>query len=235
MKEVKAWSLVLIVLLLSSVVFTGCGSNSTLSIPSGVTTTPGNGQVTINWLAVSGAYSYNIYWSTTSGVTPANGNLISIPAVSFVPSYTQPGLTNGTTYYYVITAVNSSSESAPSAQVSCTPMQQVPTLVTATPGNGTVTISWAAAPGAISYNIYWSTTSGVTPANGTQISGIPASAVPSYTQTGLTNGTTYYYVVTTVNTSHDESAASTQVSAIPAENAASTEPEEVLYVRETPR
>lgn len=214
MKVVNIWSSVFIVLLLSSAVLTGCG-NSSLSAPSGVTATPLNGQVTINWLAVSGANYYNIYWSTTSGVTPANGTLISVAGGSFTPSYTQTGLTNGTTYYYVVTAVNNNGESAASTQVSAEPMQQKPTSVIATPGDSTVTIAWAAAPGAISYNIYWSTTSGVTPANGTKIGGIPASVDPSYTQTGLTNGTTYYYVVTTVNGSGDESTESEQVSATP--------------------
>ncbi len=73
-----------------------------------------------------------------------------------------------------------------------------------------MTITWTAFSGATSYNIYFSTTTVVTLANGTKITG----TTNPYTQTGLTNGTTYYYVVTTVNGT-GESTASTQVNAIP--------------------
>jgi cellulose 1,4-beta-cellobiosidase len=53
-------------------------------------------------------------------------------------------------------------------------------------------------------------------ANGTRIAGVDAGATtPSYTQTGLNNGTIYYYVVTEVDSFGDETAASTQVSAAP--------------------
>lgn len=101
----------------------GCGDTKTPttttapSAPTGVSATAGNGQVTISWTAVSGATSYNIYWSTTTGVTKSNGTKIS----SATSPYTHTGLTNGTTYYYIATAVNSSGESVESAQVSAKP------------------------------------------------------------------------------------------------------------------
>ena len=76
MKLFKLCSSVIVVLLLSSVILIGCG-NSAPAAPTGVTATPGNGQVTIAWTAVPDATSYNIYWSTTSGVTPTNGSLIA--------------------------------------------------------------------------------------------------------------------------------------------------------------
>ncbi len=174
--------------------------------PTGVAASAGYSSATISWDAVSGAISYNIYWSTTAGVTPANGTKIA--GATF--PYLQTGLTNGITYYYVVTAVNANGESAPSSQVSATPSLATPTGVGARAGNGSVTISWTSASGAISYNLYWSTSAGVTPANGTKITG----ATSPYVQTGLTNGTTYYYVVTAVYAS-GESAPSSQVSATP--------------------
>ena len=87
------------------------------SAPTGVTATGGNGQVSISRGSVSGATSYNIYWSTTSGVTKTTGTKIT----GAISPYTHTGRTNGTTYYYVVTAVNSYGESSESSQVSGTP------------------------------------------------------------------------------------------------------------------
>lgn len=85
--------------------------------PTSVTATAGDGQVTINWSAVSDATSYNVYWSATTGVTKTNGTKIS----GTTSPYIHASLTNDTTYYYVVTAVNSSGESVESAQASATP------------------------------------------------------------------------------------------------------------------
>jgi len=182
------------------------------SSPAGVAASAGDSQVTISWNFAAGAASYNIYWSTSSGVTPANG----IQIQGATSPYVQTGLTNGTSYYYVVTAVNAMGESAPSSQVSATPALAVaipaaPTGVAATPGDTQVTITWDQSTGATSYNIYWSTSPGVTTASGTRIPG----ANSPYLQTALVDGTTYYYIVTAVN-AVGESTASPQVSAIPA-------------------
>ena len=141
------------------------------STPTNVTATAGNGEVTISWDTVTGATSYNIYWSTSQGVTKDTGTKIS----PFSSPYTHTGLTNDTTYYYVVTAENSSGESSESDEVSATPSAtgsapSTPTNVTATAGNGEVTISWDTVTGATSYNIYWSTSQGVTKDTGTKIS-----------------------------------------------------------------
>ena len=90
------------------------------SAPTDATASAGDGQVTISWSAVSGATSYNIYWSETSGVTKDNGT--QIPDIT--SPYSHTGLTNGTTYYYVVTAVNSFGESAESAEVSAAPTDE---------------------------------------------------------------------------------------------------------------
>lgn len=102
-------------------------TGSTPSAPTGASATAGNGQATISWNTVSGATSYNIYWSTTSGVTKTNGTKIS----NATSPYTHTGRTNGTTYYYVVTAVNSYGESMESSQASAT-----------TNGTGGVSYTW---------------------------------------------------------------------------------------------
>ena len=86
------------------------------SAPTGVTATAGSTQVTISWTAVSNATSYNIYWSTTTGVTTTTGT--KIPEAN--SPYIQTGLAMGTTYYYVLTALDAVGESAASPQVSAT-------------------------------------------------------------------------------------------------------------------
>ena len=89
------------------------------SAPASVNAFAGDGQVTIGWSGVSGsgATSYNIYWSTTPGVTKATGTKIS----NVMCPYNHTGLTNNITYYYVVTAVNSYGESSESGEVSVTP------------------------------------------------------------------------------------------------------------------
>ena len=112
--------------------------------PTGVSATAGNGQATIAWTAVSGATSYNIYWSTTTGVTPANGTKIT----GATSPYTQTGLNDGTHYYYVVTAVNGIGESAASAQASCTPSTSATLKVFVTSVQGTGDLhSWTDAGG----------------------------------------------------------------------------------------
>ena len=177
--------------------------------PTAVTATAGSGQVTLAWDAVVGAASYNVYYGTSSGVTAANGTKTA--GVASGSAIT--GLTNGTTYYFVVTAVNASGESAISSEVSATPQVPppgIPTGVGATAGNAQVTINWTAATGATSYNIYYGTATGVTTGTGTKVTGATSGGAI----TGLTNGKAYYFIVTAVNAG-GESAASSEVSATP--------------------
>jgi predicted phage tail protein len=180
------------------------------SAPAGVTAVGGANQATITWPAVTGAASYNVYRSTTTGVTTTSGTKIT--AVN--SPYTNSGLSAGTTYYFIVTAVNSVGESTASTQVSATTspatvaVPVAPTGVTATGGATQVSISWSTVSGATSYNIYYATTTGVTNTSGTKIT----NATTPFTQTGLAAGTTYYFIVTAVN-SAGESIASAEATA----------------------
>ena len=97
----------------------GGGDGSAPSPPTGVTPKPGDEEVTISWDTASGATSYNIYWAYTSGVSKADyEDKISTITTT---SYLHTGLTNGTTYYYVVTAENDYGESDESDEVSAMP------------------------------------------------------------------------------------------------------------------
>ena len=96
-------------------------------VPGGLSASSGNAQVSLTWSASSGATSYNIKRSTTSG------SGYSTVGTASGTSFTNTGLTNGTTYYYVVSAVNSAGESANSSQTSATPQGGTqPTTVTFT-------------------------------------------------------------------------------------------------------
>lgn len=84
-----------------------------------ISATPGKNQVTINWEAFTGAASYNLYWSNTSSVTKGSGNKIS----GVASPYEHTGLTNGTTYYYVMTCVDDKGvEGGESSEVAAMPV-----------------------------------------------------------------------------------------------------------------
>jgi fibronectin type 3 domain-containing protein len=132
--------------------------------------------------------------------------LASLPADT--TSYADLGLSAGTLYDYHVQAFNLAGFSGV-ADFSVTAVTAAPTNVTATAGNGQITLSWSAPMGAASYNIYRSTTGrgaeGATPFQ----TGV---TVPSFTDTGLTNGSTYYYEISAVD-SGGESSLSSEASA----------------------
>jgi hypothetical protein len=88
-----------------------------LAPPSGLAATGGTGQVALNWNAVPGAASYNIYRSTSSAGEGSTPFRTGVTATSF----TDTGLAAGTTYYYQVSAVNSQGESAKSNEASAAP------------------------------------------------------------------------------------------------------------------
>jgi len=85
--------------------------------PTGLTATAGNGSVSLSWGASSGATSYNLYRATTAGGEGSTAYVSGITSTS----YSNTGLTNGTTYYYKVAAVNSAGTSAQSTEASATP------------------------------------------------------------------------------------------------------------------
>jgi len=208
------------ILIALMVALSGCGSSGSEStqtspiVPTGVNVTvSGSTELTISWNPVSNATSYNMYWSTSPGVNKNSNKITGVTS-----PYIHLGLSSGTTYYYVVTAVNNLGESAASAVGSALlSLPNPPAAIAAVAEDGQVTVSWNT-NGADSYNIYMSTSSGVTKLNAIS-SG--SSTTGTYTQTGLSNGTTYYFVVTSVN-SYGEGSESGEVVATPAVSSSPT-------------
>ena len=90
--------------------------NGPVAVPTGVSATAGNAQVALSWSPAAGATSYNVQSSTTEG-----GPYTSI-ATPTTTSYTNTGLANGTTYYYVVSATDGVNVSSNSIEVSATPV-----------------------------------------------------------------------------------------------------------------
>jgi fibronectin type 3 domain-containing protein len=183
-------------------------TTSAPAAPLNLAASAGNASVALAWTASNSATGYIVKRATTSG-----GAYTQIASPS-AASYSDTSLTNGTTYYYVVSALNSAGESTNSAQVSAAPVASVtipatPTNLSASAGNAQASLTWSASPGAASYRVKRATTSG---GPYTQVATPTAT---SYSDTPLTNGTTYYYVVSALN-SAGESADSAPASAIPA-------------------
>jgi cellulose 1,4-beta-cellobiosidase len=147
--------------------------------------------VGLTWTGSSGATSYSVFRSTTAGVY---GSAVA-SGVSGT-SYNDTGLSNGTTYYFVVQATNSAGTSGNSNEASATPVcakPAAPAGLAANAGDTQVALTWNAVSGATSYSLKRSSVSGG------PYTTINSGAGTSFTDTGLTNGATYYYVVSATN------------------------------------
>jgi hypothetical protein len=175
--------------------------------PVNLTATAGNQQASLSWTTSSGAASYAVKRGTASG---GPYTTVGSPAGT---TYVDTSLANGTTYYYVVTAVNTIGASGNSNQATATPAAPptapaAPLNLTATGGDQQVSLAWTASTGATSYNVKRAAVSGG------PYTTVASPAGATYTDTAVTNGTTYYYVLTAVN-ANGESANSNQASATP--------------------
>jgi glucuronoarabinoxylan endo-1,4-beta-xylanase len=181
----------------------GNGSGAVPLAPTGAAAVAADSEVALSWSGVSGATGYYANRATTSGGPYTR--LASTATASFLDT----GLSNGTTYYYVITAQNATGVGARSAEVSATPRQSGPAGLLVSLGDARVTLTWSTASGASAYNVKRSLVAGGPYTN------LAAPASNSYTDTTVTNATTYHYVVSAIR-SGVESANSAEISATPA-------------------
>jgi len=100
----------------------------------------GDHQVLLLWQGVPFASAYNLKRAISSGgpYTPVTSGVLGA-------SFADSGVSNGTTYYYILTATNQFGESAPSPEVSATPVQSVGSSISAALSASGVTVSWPSA------------------------------------------------------------------------------------------
>lgn len=140
-----------------SLILTGSANQTTPppDAPGGLVATPGNSSVTLSWNSSVGATSYNVKRSLTSG------GPYSVVGSPYSNSFTDSPLTNGVTYHYVVSALNSYGESTDSGEASALPAAtpSTLTLVSSPAGSGeygspvtlTATVAQPGATGTVTF------------------------------------------------------------------------------------
>jgi fibronectin type 3 domain-containing protein len=179
--------------------------------PTGLVATAISGtEIDLDWNdnAEPDVAGYKVYRSLTSG--SGFSEIADVPT----SAYSDSGLTDETEYFYRVTAYdNSSNESLPSAEDSATTFDvtapTAPTGLVATSTLGSqIDLDWDdnAEPDLNYYRIYRGDAPG-----GPYVL-IDDSVASGYADGGLTEGQTYYYVVTALDTSLNQSANSNEAS-----------------------
>jgi hypothetical protein len=100
-----------------------------LASPTGLTASAGNGQATLNWNAVPGATGYNVKRSLTGG-----GGYTNVAFNLGGTNFTDAGLSDNTSYFYVVSALAGGTESGNSSEVSVIPQPPSLSSLIANPG-----------------------------------------------------------------------------------------------------
>lgn len=176
-------------------------SDSTVVVPSAELSTPvlsvqpEPAGARLQWEAVSGAVTYSVYRAELPE------GPFSLVASSVTDStYTDSALIQGIPYYYKLVAANDYTYSLDSSVVSVRPEAEEggapssPSDLKAEPGHESIELSWAEVHGAASYTVMRSES------RSGPFAVIQAGVTESFfTDTGLVNGTNYYYNVSAVN------------------------------------
>lgn len=110
----------------------------TLLPPTNLVATATNLEIDLAWNPVIGANTYNLYRGTSN-----NGPYPTVINGLTTTSYADTNVTNGVTYYYVVTAVGAGGESSTSLQASAIPLpSNVPANVTVQASNNQLLLSW---------------------------------------------------------------------------------------------
>jgi hypothetical protein len=178
--------------------------------PTGPAALSGNASATVTWTdptsnGGSPITAYDVYASTTSPPSTSGTPNATVSGAS-ASSASITGLTNGTPYFFVVTAVNSVGQSLASSVTSTIPAATVPgapTSPSATPGDTSATVTWTdptnnGGSPITGYDVYASTTSPPS-TSGTPNATVNGATATSVSVPALTDGTPYFFVVTAVN------------------------------------
>jgi hypothetical protein len=150
-----------------------------------VSVEPGNGKVTLSWEAIPGASRYAV-------LSYKNGSYTTYTSTLTSTSYTVSGLTNGVSYTFVVQSNVNGVWSSLDNRFTGTPSSSLPAgpepVVSVVAGNGKVTLSWNAVPGASRYAVLGYK-------NGSYTTYTSTLTSTSYIVSGLTNGVSYTFVV----------------------------------------
>jgi len=196
--------LIVIMMVIYLLSMTGCGGSGNDAsptppppppAPSFVTVTPADKQLTVDWVPVYSATGYEVWYSTTNDPLTAGQVTQSFTGTTCIISE----LTNGTKYFVWIMSVNSGGKSGFSSVGSGTPVSPISPpnapVITVTAADKELTVSWFSVYGATGYEIWYSSTND--PSTGTKVT--QSFTGTSCIITGLTNGTTYYVWVKSLN------------------------------------
>ena len=181
----------------SSVIYSRfCKAQSTTSavLPSTPTVTlridDTTGKPVISWSKTANAAQYEIYRSTTG----ADKSYRIIRRTALL-NYTDTTAVAGTTYYYVVRAIQGTSPNifrgrfCPAQSIRCAAVPGVPDMALTTDiDTGHIVISWSAAADAAQYEVFRSTDS-------SSFSSVCRTAALTWTDPNTESGVTYYYKV----------------------------------------
>ena len=191
--------------------------------PQGVAAAANGSSAVISWSSPGGEpdlAGYNIYRKVSDGWQKTN------PTLVITASYSEMNLINGTYTWHVTAVDNVGNESDPSSDATATIMATLPQppgnpRVTAVPEGKALIVAWdASGAGVESYSVYRSNSSGV---SYNKLATVP-STVLVYQDSGLMNGTQYYYVVTAVDGIGNETVYSNQAFGVPTDTVAPVKP-----------
>jgi fibronectin type 3 domain-containing protein len=170
---------------------------SSVPAPASLTATVAGTQINLSWSSVGVATSYNVYRATSpggEGITPIATNVSGT-------AFSDPNRQAGLSYYYQVTSVNGSGESARSVEAVGVLAPSAPSNVAAaidnSNGSNDIDVTWTIPPGASSFNVFRGNTLGgegsvpyATGVTGALYADPGAAAVA---------GTSFYYTVVAIN------------------------------------
>lgn len=184
-----------------------------LSAVAGFTAVDGN-SVTLSW--TPSANSTGDLADQIVYIDAGQGYDAGTPVGKSTITFIRKGLNDATLYKFKITSKDTLGHESSGTVITAVTRLANPAGLTATPGSGKAVLSWnaVASPYVKLYNIY-RITSDSAQTDVSSMSLIKSQTGTTFTDTGLANGTTYQYAVTTLNTSLAEKTTVQSVSALP--------------------